>query len=898
MAEQLTKLSPGRDLQCYFQQPTAVAALSGATANGFTVSGCWRQPFDWAVVEWNRDNVFEHPALRNLPDGDLSGIQLTYTESRTNCMAMDSTAYDSVGWSYLRIWEDSEGQENFHMVPLMPYTTPIGSYTSATVTFTLTGSPTVGDYIELAWLDQHQNYQFAAGDTLATALTGLAGFINASTASSRVSASANATQIVLTYDLQAGSNGNWIGVYATIFGAQTESWSPAWAIFSGGVSPQEWQISLNFGSLTDSNQQIVPTQNVRKVRWTYAAGLQIGNYQGGEFAVSVTNWQVTGSNLTYSVAGPGSQRIEDNSSQVSYGGDWNVETGNYSGGSIHHSATPTDYLQSTYTANQTHQLYVGTRYTNNGGSITVQVDSDAPQVVSLCLPGEDVLARVCIGQFCGGSPHTVTITNAGSPGTDVYFDFLEIAYPTPNLPTFTAVTDSTLATDWDTNHSLALAPERTAWLINTLGFQGRANHYAGALWFYELYNFGNQYAGTTIEFSGTPEFGGTTEIVLAGSSLQHLNLIGDTAESIATCFALWITAGSSAVWAQASATTLTITARAMGTGGNGISVTASTGSSGFTTSVSESALAGGVDGTWYTDLTAIPRINQAARDWSTSFFQALNTYGIDVTTSFSMELGNGDDRACTGIAQMYPDGPVWVNTPALQTNFSPASLAFWQEVYAEMAGLMEVAGLQPYLQFGEVQWWYFADAAGMPFYDAYTTSTFQAQQGQPMAVIPSQTADPGQYPAECTFLPGLIGQFTQAIAAYVQKQYPNTRFEVLYPVDTNDTALNELVNFPAQYWTPEALTCLKTENFTYTGDRNLNLARQAIQFSMSKGFPVSQCSHLIGISDPTTPWERERLLALAAGIDAIVLFALDQLCLIGTALPLDRGSVFSRFMGK
>ena len=81
MAEQLTKLRPDRDLQCYFERPSAVAALSGASANGFTVSGCWRQQFDWAVIEWNRDNVFEHPALRNLPDGDLSGLQLSYRRS-------------------------------------------------------------------------------------------------------------------------------------------------------------------------------------------------------------------------------------------------------------------------------------------------------------------------------------------------------------------------------------------------------------------------------------------------------------------------------------------------------------------------------------------------------------------------------------------------------------------------------------------------------------------------------------------------------------------------------------------------------------------------------------------------------------------------------------------------
>ena len=91
MAEQLTKLRPDRDLQCYFQQPSGVAALSATSASGFVVSGSWRQQFDWAVVEWNRDNVFEHPALRNLPDGNLSGVKLSYQETRSNCIPLDST---------------------------------------------------------------------------------------------------------------------------------------------------------------------------------------------------------------------------------------------------------------------------------------------------------------------------------------------------------------------------------------------------------------------------------------------------------------------------------------------------------------------------------------------------------------------------------------------------------------------------------------------------------------------------------------------------------------------------------------------------------------------------------------------------------------------------------------
>ena len=115
----MQKLTPNHDLQCYFFQPSAIAALSGTSASGFTVSGTWRQQFDWAVVEWNRDNVFEHPALRNLPDGDLSGITLSYQETRTNCIAMDSDLYHTVSWPFLRIWApDDTGTEQVYQVPI------------------------------------------------------------------------------------------------------------------------------------------------------------------------------------------------------------------------------------------------------------------------------------------------------------------------------------------------------------------------------------------------------------------------------------------------------------------------------------------------------------------------------------------------------------------------------------------------------------------------------------------------------------------------------------------------------------------------------------------------------------------------------------------------------------
>jgi hypothetical protein len=211
---------------------------------------------------------------------------------------------------------------------------------------------------------------------------------------------------------------------------------------------------------------------------------------------------------------------------------------------------------------------------------------------------------------------------------------------------------------------------------------------------------------------------------------------------------------------------------------------------------------------------------------------------------------------------------------------------------------MQSAGVPPYVQFGEVQWWYFAAGSGMPFYDSYTTATFQARYGRPMAAIVRQNADPNSFPDECTFLPQLIGEFTSAVMAHVRQSYPDARFEVLYPPDVNDTALNRLVNFPRAHWTPEILDSLKTENFTYTGDRDLNKALASIQLPMQLGFDRSQSSHLVGIGEYTTPWSKEQRMAVGEQLDSVVLFALDQFCLIGYELPLDRGARRSQYMGS
>src|SRR5882762_8741623 len=254
--EVLQKLRPDRDLQCYFEHPSAIAALSGASPNGFTVSGTWRQQFDWAVIEWNRDNVFEHPSIRSLPDGDLSGLTLTYDETRSNCIPGDSDLFPTVDWPNLRVWADDGTGEKVYKVPLKNYATPIaGSFQAATVQFQLGGTVTAGDYVGLAFLSEHYPYLMNAGDTVEFAIQNIVAGINAF--SPTMVAVADGAKITLT-NKTSGANGNRIGVYTFVSSSRTEQWDALSRPFTGGTSPSKWRMVLPFASLQDPVLGTIP----------------------------------------------------------------------------------------------------------------------------------------------------------------------------------------------------------------------------------------------------------------------------------------------------------------------------------------------------------------------------------------------------------------------------------------------------------------------------------------------------------------------------------------------------------------------------------------------------------------------------------------------------------------
>ena len=329
MSETIEKLRPDRDLQCYFFRPSAIAAFSNSSSSGFTVSGTWRQQFDWAVVEWNKHNVFEHPLLRNLPGW---GPQWTHPQlsGAANKLYSDGLVVVPDGRLAVPPHLGRRRRQSGAVVPcaaLRQCDRDPGELRFRTSHLSLQGTLTAGDVVELAWQDEHYFHTILSSDTIASVLQTLSDTINALSSSVSSQHSGAAGTITLT-NLKSGEEGNNLGVIANVSGAQSESWSPASQTMSGGQSPTEWQVDLNFSNLQDIGGSPIPAQSVRKMRWTYSAGIQQGAYFRSEFEVLVSNWTVTGTNRAYKIAAPRSRRFEDNGNAL-YSGTWVQSPGEF-----------------------------------------------------------------------------------------------------------------------------------------------------------------------------------------------------------------------------------------------------------------------------------------------------------------------------------------------------------------------------------------------------------------------------------------------------------------------------------------------------------------------------------------------------------------------------------------
>src|ERR1700744_3010903 len=104
MPERIYKLQPNRTLYLRgFDSFAAAASIHNATAAGFTISGTFRDPADFAVaVLYDADNYFEHPSIKYLPDFDLAGLTLSFDLNYSDgVQPIDSPKFNWIDWATL-----------------------------------------------------------------------------------------------------------------------------------------------------------------------------------------------------------------------------------------------------------------------------------------------------------------------------------------------------------------------------------------------------------------------------------------------------------------------------------------------------------------------------------------------------------------------------------------------------------------------------------------------------------------------------------------------------------------------------------------------------------------------------------------------------------------------------
>ncbi len=104
MPERINKFQPDRTVYLRgFNSFAAAASVHSASPNGFTVSGTFRDPADFAAaVLYDADNYYEHPLIRYLPDFNLAGLTLSFNLNYSaGLQPIDSPKYNWIDWATL-----------------------------------------------------------------------------------------------------------------------------------------------------------------------------------------------------------------------------------------------------------------------------------------------------------------------------------------------------------------------------------------------------------------------------------------------------------------------------------------------------------------------------------------------------------------------------------------------------------------------------------------------------------------------------------------------------------------------------------------------------------------------------------------------------------------------------
>lgn len=722
-------------------------------------------------------------------------------------------------------------------------------------------------------------------------------------------------QLVIT--AAPGADGNMVAFYQTDNNSGSRLYFTAsnWNLTGGSSDNVSWHVKIDFTALGWSN--------VDKVWWTIAPALPNGKaYEPTEFQMVVTNWTVTSnpaSKRALKVAGPGSVRIEEDSTWVRTSGYWEPAPGNdpvngafafWSQGRAIRAAVAGASVTIETHCQSTHDIYVGTRLDTNCGIVSARLDGGTPVTLDCYYPTASTsqTRRLLFAGVASGQ-HRVVITlignkNPSSQGWYFYFDFLECAVKSDVPDPVSTTTGVGVATDFDTDNTYKLSPQRIVWNIQKLGLMDEIDHYCGVFWWKQAVAQNPSYPQCTVTFSGTWNDQDVVWLHIGGSAIGKTVFGGqDTSSTIARHFANFINAIFDGVWASVSGSVLTITSHSFSNVWQFHVYTelplSNTGSGRATVT---GDLQGGTYGVkWVIDPTQTPVLNRAFRDWNADFFALLKSRSMTVVCSFSQELVNPPDNPPSSVwVQRFPDGsPVETATGfgtlnSSQVAFSAGPQSYMAQAHAAMTGLMQAAGLTPRLQFGEVGWWFQANASGMAFYDADTQAAAQSALGRALATFHTPNDDPSinSY-ADANFLRTRLYNYVAAIQSAVLAQCPTTVFELLWPMDVNDPdhcKLLRYINLPPQ-WTERAGSGFDTflvEGYQYPGiNHDLDRTTRCAQYPWKElAWDQAHCRYLMGLYYDTWPWLREFVNVTRLGLPAIKIWAYDHLCLFAWPVPL------------
>lgn len=291
----------------------------------------------------------------------------------------------------------------------------------------------------------------------------------------------------------------------------------------------------------------------------------------------------------------------------------------------------------------------------------------------------------------------------------------------------------------------------------------------------------------------------------------------------------------------------------------------------------------------------------------------ISGYVISINNSGAYTITVTDADHFTLVGSASVGDVIRVQLQTSQINFNPATVTTYiGNCYLQLAGLLSA----PYLQFGEVGWWFFpglspTDTRGMAFYDAYTADAANTTLGRALASFVSPNDDPSvnSY-ADANFLQDQIETHIHTIAQLVLGSFAGAKFSMLWPNDVNwqpyyNTSpmslppiggqLNYYINIPGDYKQGAGISDLNrldVEALAWgTTYRTLDNAKVSMSLSVEQtpewGWSFSDIRYFIPWQNGGCPWQAEYLQTTQfVDLVNLIFWAFDHLILFSWKLPL------------